>query len=128
QEATAAYEKSAALDPANAGTAWRNLGIELYNSNRMKEALEPLKKATELDPKNPQGWYLLGVALVNTMEYKKEGDKFIPILQPGTVEAYQKALDLDPNDPYGAQAKQGLESLEQMGLGIQTKVKTRPKK
>jgi len=128
QEATAAYEKSAALDPANAGTAWRNLGIELYNSNRMKEALEPLKKATELDPKNPQGWYLLGVALVNTMEYKKEGDKFIPILQPGTVEAYQKALDLDPNGPYGAQAKQGLESLEQMGLGIQTKVKTRPKK
>src|SRR2546427_13213010 len=96
QAATAAYEKSAALDPANAGTAWRNLGIELYNSNRMKEALEPLKKATELDPKNPQGWYLLGVALVNTMEYKKEGDKYIPILQPGTVEAYQKALDLDP--------------------------------
>lgn len=128
QEATAAYEKSAALDPPNAGTAWRNLGIELYNANKMKDAVEPLRKATELDPKNAQGWYLLGVALVNTMEYKKEGDKYIPILKPGTVEAYQKALELDPNGPYGAQAKQGLESLEQMGLGIQTKVKTRPKK
>ncbi len=128
QEATAAYEKSAQLDPANAAMAWRNLGIELYNSYKMKEALEPLRKATELDPKNAQGWYLLGVALVNTMEFKKEGDKMLPILAPGTVEAYQKAIALDPNGPYGAQAKQGLESLEAMGVGIQTKVKSRATK
>src|SRR5438128_2338308 len=95
------------------------------NSRRRRR---PPGKTTPTATSSSAGWYLLGVALVNTMEYKKEGDKFIPILQPGTVEAYQKALDLDPNGPYGAQAKQGLESLEQMGLGIQTKVKTRPKK
>ena len=52
----------------------------------------------------------------------------LPILAPGTVEAYQKAIELDPNGPYGAQAKQGLESLEAMGVGIQTKVKSRATK
>ncbi len=128
QEAGAAYEKSASLDPANAANAWRNFGIVLYNASKMKEAVEPLKKATELDPKNAQGWYLLGAALVNLMASKQEGDKLILILQPGTVEAYQKAVELDPSGPYGAQAKQGLETLEQMGLGIQTKVKARTKK
>ena len=129
QEAMAAYEKSASLDPANAANAWRNAGIVLYNANKMKEAIEPLRKALELEPKSAQAWYLLGAALVNTMGFKQEGDKVIPILQPGTIEAYQKAIELDPNGPYGVQAKQGLEALEQMGIsGIQTKVQSRKKK
>ncbi len=129
QEAQAAYEKSAQLDPANAAVAWRNFGIVLYNANKMKDAVAPLKKATELDPKSAQAWYLLGVALVNTMEFNKEGDKLIPVVQPGTIEAYRKAIELDPNGPYGAQAKQGLESLQAMGVsGIDTKMLTRKKK
>ncbi len=128
QEAGAAYEKSASLDPPNAASAWRNFGIVLYNANKMKEAVEPLRKALALDPKSAQAWYLIGGALVNTMEYKKEGDKYIPVLQPGTLEAYQKAMELDPNGVYGLQAKQGLEALEQMGVGIQIKVKSRAKK
>ncbi len=129
QEAEEAYQKSATLDPANAATAWRNLGIVLYNANRMKDAIEPLKKSLEIDPKSAQAWYLVGVALVNTMEFKKDGEKLIPIVQPGTIEAYQKAIELDPDGVYGAQAKQGLESLQAMGVsGIQTKVQTRKKK
>ncbi len=129
QEAMAAYEKSASLDPANAANAWRNAGIVLYNANKMKEAIEPLRKALELEPKSAQAWYLLGATLVNTMGFKQEGDKVIPILQPGTIEAYQKAIEFDPNGPYGLQAKQGLEALEQMGVsGIQTKMQPRKKK
>jgi cytochrome c-type biogenesis protein CcmH/NrfG len=94
----------------------------------MKESIEPLRKSTELDPKNAQGWYLLGVALVNTMEFKTEGDKMTPVIQPGTIEAYQNAINLDPNGPIGAQAKQGLESLQAMGVGgISTKVGEAPK-
>lgn len=127
-EAMAAYQKSASLDPANAASAWRNAGIVLSNAGKMKEAIEPLRKAIELDPKNPQGWYLLGTALVNTMGYKQEGDRMIAILQPGTIEAYQKCIELDPNGPYGALAKQGLGALEAMGVGIQTKMKSSPKK
>jgi len=130
-DARASYTKSAELDPPNAATAWRNFGISLYNAGRLKEAVEPLKKASELDPKNPQVWYLLGAALVGSMETKKNGDKIEFIIQPGTVEAYQKAVELDPNggpNSYGAQAKIGLEALQQIQPGIDTKVNTRKKK
>ncbi|MFI5058909.1 MAG: tetratricopeptide repeat protein [Candidatus Acidiferrales bacterium] len=127
-EATAAYQKSAELDPPNAAQAWRNFGITLYNASRLKEAVNPLKKSTELDPKNAQGWYLLGAALVGTMETKKVGDKLEFVIQPGTAEAYQKALELDPNGQYGAQAKQGLDALQQIAPGIEMKVSTKKKK
>lgn len=128
EDAQKAYVKSAELDPANAASAWRNFGIVLYNANKMKEAIEPLKKATELDPKNAQTWYLLGAALVNTMEYKQVGDRMEVIVPPGTAEAYEKAMELDPNGTYGAQAKQGLDALQQMAPGIQTKFTTKKKK
>jgi tetratricopeptide (TPR) repeat protein len=130
-DARASYTKSAELDPPNAATAWRNFGISLYNAGRLKEAVEPLKKASELDSKNPQVWYLLGAALVGSMETKKNGDKLEFIIQPGTVEAYQKAVELDPNggpNSYGAQAKIGLEALQQIQPGIDTKVNIRKKK
>jgi tetratricopeptide (TPR) repeat protein len=123
QEAMAAYQKSAELDPPNAAQAYRNGGITLYNANKLKEAVEPLKKATELDPKNAQAWYLLGAALVGSMDYKQVGSKLEVVVQPGTVEAYQKAVELDPNGVYGQQAKQGLEALQQIAPGIDTKVK-----
>ncbi|HEY8714329.1 MAG TPA: tetratricopeptide repeat protein [Candidatus Acidoferrum sp.] len=130
-DARASYTKSAELDPPNAATAWKNFGISLYNAGRLKEAVEPLKKASELDPKSAQVWYLLGAALVGSMETKKNGDKLEFIIQPGTVEAYQKAVELDPNGPpngYGAQAKLGLEALQQISPGIDTKVNVRKKK
>jgi tetratricopeptide (TPR) repeat protein len=122
-DAMAAYAKSAELDPANAAQAYRNAGITLYNVGKMKEAVEPLKKATELDPKSAQAWYLLGASLVGAMEYKQVGDKMQVVVQPGTVEAYQKAVELDPNGVYGQQAKQGLDALAQIAPGIDTKLK-----
>ncbi len=125
-EARAAYQKYVDLNPNDAALAWRNFGTVLYNSNRMKEAIEPLQKATTLDPKNATAWLLLGIALVNTMQFKTEGDKITPVIQPGTVEAYQHAIELDPNGPIGAQAKQGLDSLQAMGVGITTKIGEAP--
>ena len=131
EDATAAYQKSAELEPANAAQAWRNFGITLYNVGRLKEAVEPLKKATQLDPQSAQGWYLLGAALVGAMETKKVGDKLEFIILPGTVEAYQKAVELDPNgdaNSYGGQARQGLEALKSIAPGIDTKVNMKKKK
>jgi tetratricopeptide (TPR) repeat protein len=122
-EAMAAFSKSAELNPTGAAQAYRNAGITMYNVGKMKEAVEPLKKATELDPKNAQAWYLLGAALVGSMEYKQVGSKLEVVVQPGTVEAYQKALELDPNGPYGQQAKLGLEALQALAPGIDTKLK-----
>ena len=127
-EARAAYQKYVDLNPTDAALAWRNFGIVLYQANRMKESIEPLQKATTLDPKNAQAWLLLGIAMVNTMEFKTEGDKITPVIQPGTIEAYQHAIDLDPNGDVGAQAKAGLESLQAMGIGITTKIGQAPPK
>jgi len=127
-EASAAYQKAAELDPAQAAQAWRNFGITMYNANKYKDAVEPLKKSTELDPKNPQSWYLLGTVLVGTMGFKKVGEKDVPDVQPGTVEAYQHAIELDPNGPWGQQAKQGLDMLNQISPGIATSVTTKKKK
>ena len=127
-QATAAYQKAAEVDPAQAAQAWRNFGITMYNANKYKEAVEPLKKATELDPKNAQAWYLLGTVLVGSMGFKKVGDKDVPDVQPGTVEAYQHAVDLDPNGTWGQQAKQGLDMLQQIAPGIATSINAKKKK
>jgi tetratricopeptide (TPR) repeat protein len=126
EEAKAAYQHYVDLDPANAAVAWRNLGAVLYQANRMKEAIEPLQKATTIDPKDAQAWLLLGIAMVNTMEFKTVGDKITPVIQPGTIEAYQKAIDLDPNGRVGAEAKQGLASLQAMGVGVDTRIGKAP--
>jgi Flp pilus assembly protein TadD len=127
-DARAAYMKSAELDPTNAATAWRNFGISLYNANRLSDAVEPLQKAAELDPKNPQTWYLLGASMVGAMEWKKDGSELKPIIRPGTVEAYEKAVELDPNGTWGKQAKEGLGQLQLMAPGIETKVNMKKKK
>jgi tetratricopeptide (TPR) repeat protein len=128
EEAMAVYQKAVELDPVNAAQTWRNIGITLYNANRLGDAVEPLKKSAELDPKNAQTWYLLGAALVYKMTIKKVGDKDVPEFAPGTIEAYQKAIELDPTGPYGIQAKQGLEQLQLMAPGIDMKVGTKKKK
>jgi tetratricopeptide (TPR) repeat protein len=127
-EAKAVYTKSVELDPTNAATAWRNLAISLYNANRGGDAVEPLQKSAELEPKNAQTWYLLGACLIYKMTTKKVGDKEEITFAPGTIEAYQKAIELDPNGPYGAEAKKGLEQLQLMAPGIDTKVNTKKKK
>ena len=127
-EAALSFRRAAELDPQNAVTAWRNFGIVLFNSGQFKECLEPLQKAVDLDPKNAQAWYLLGNCKVGAMEYKKEGDKMVPIVLPGTIEAYEKAIEFDPNGPWGRQSKEGLEQLKGMVPGIQTSVGMRKKK
>jgi tetratricopeptide (TPR) repeat protein len=126
-DAMAAYQKAADADPPNAASAWRNAGATLYNAGKMADAIVPFQKAVALDPKNAQTWYLLGTCLMNTMSSKTEGDKVIPIISPGTVEAFQKAVELDPNGPWGAQSKQALDALQAMGAGIDTKYKAKGK-
>ncbi len=127
-DAKAAYEKSAELDPAGAALAYRNFGIVLYTAGKLQgsPAAELLQKSTQLEPKNAQGWFLLGAALAANMQVKQEGEKMVFILLPGTVEAYQKCIEVDPNGPFADSARQGIEELKAMGVGINTKV-TAPK-
>jgi len=87
----------------------------------MQEAVEPLQKSAAIDPKNAQTFYLLGACLVASADYKQVGDKMEVTLKPGTMEAYQKAIDLDPNGTWGSQAKAGLEQVQQLTGGIEMK-------
>jgi len=126
--ASASCDKVAALDPTATTKCWKNIAIVLSNKGDFKDAVAPLEKVTQLDPKDAQAWYLLGSADTGLIQPKQEGDKMTFIIPPGTAEAYQKCIDIDPNGPYAAQAKQNLDALASMGGGESLKVKERGKK
>jgi tetratricopeptide (TPR) repeat protein len=126
-DAGQACDKLAALAPASAATCWRNIGVVLFNQSRLKEAIAPLRKAASLDPNNADTWYLLGNALMNTMESRMEGGKLVAVVDPQTPEAYQKYLQLAPNGPHAAEAQQALEVLKQLGAGVSTRVEVKKK-
>ncbi|HVB86647.1 MAG TPA: tetratricopeptide repeat protein [Candidatus Dormibacteraeota bacterium] len=127
-EASASCDKLAALDPTSTTKCWKNVAIVLSNKGDFKDAVGPLQKVTQLDPKDAQAWYLLGSADTGLIQPKQEGDKMTFIIPPGTAEAYQKCIDVDPNGPYAAQAKQNLDALASMGGGESLKVNERGKK
>ena len=127
-EANAACDKGVTIDPTIAAGCWKNIGIVLSNASKMKEAIEPLKKATDADPKDAQTWFLLGGAYAGTIDSKQEGDKLIYVIPPGTLEAYQKCIDVAPNGPYAPQAKSALEGLTALEGGDQTTIGKRSAK
>jgi tetratricopeptide (TPR) repeat protein len=127
-EAGAACDKAAAADPTSAGRCWKNIGIILSNKNHQAEAVAPFQKATQLDPKDAQSWFLLGGALSATITPKQEGDKMTYEIPPGTAEAYQKCIEVAPTGPYAEQAKQMLDGLAAMGGGEATSLSKKAKK
>jgi tetratricopeptide (TPR) repeat protein len=121
QEASADCDKIAPISATTVGTCWRNLGVVLYNTNQLQAAVTPLQKATQANPNDADAWFLLGNALMNTMQSKMVNGKLTAVVAPGTVEAFQKYLELAPNGPEAAQAKQSLMALQQLGAGVNTK-------
>jgi tetratricopeptide (TPR) repeat protein len=124
-EAMQACDKSGSLDAAKGATCWLNIGVVLYNGNHLAEAVEPLKKATTLNPNAADAWYLLGASLLSTMQTKQEGEKLTYVVTPGTVEAYQKYLALAPNGRFANEANAALQALQSLGAGVETKVKVK---
>jgi len=121
QEAGADCDKVATLSAPSGAVCWRNIGVVLYNTNQMKDSIPALQKATQADPTNADTWFLLGNALMNTMQSKMVNGKLTAVVIPGTVEAFQKYLELAPNGPEADQAKQTLQVLQQLGAGVDTK-------
>lgn len=126
-DAGAACDKATAIDPSAAAGCWKNLGIVLSNTNHLKDAIAPLQKATATNAKDAQAWFLLGGALTSTIDAKKEGDKDIFIIPPGTAEAYQKCIEVAPDGPYAPQAKAALDELALMGGGLETVISRKKK-
>jgi tetratricopeptide (TPR) repeat protein len=110
-DAQANCDKAVALDPATGARCWKNIGILLGNKGDMKDAITPFRKTTQLDPKDAHAWFLLGRALLATVETKDEGDLITSVFPPGTTEAFQQCIDADPAGPYASQAKEMLDAL-----------------
>jgi tetratricopeptide (TPR) repeat protein len=129
-DAGADCDKAGTLDPTpgSATVCWKNLGIVLNNKGDFKDAVAPLQKATQLNPKDVQAWFLLGSAYTGLITPNQQGDKMTYDIPPGTTDAYQKCIDLDPNGPLAAQAKQNLDALAAMSGGDATSVGVRKKK
>ena len=123
-DAGAACDKATALDPTTANTCWKNVGIVLSNKGDLKDAIVPFQKATQANPKDAQAYFLLGSAYTGTIDTKQEGDKVVYLIPPGTSEAYQKCIDVDPNGPYAPQAKAALDNIAQLSGGVQTQIGT----
>jgi len=94
--------KAAQLDPAKAGQYYYNLGALMVNSGQNDAAIDAFKKAIEADPKHADSYYQLGVGLVSKATLGADG-KMTPV--PGTVEAFQKYLELAPNGQFAEGAK-----------------------
>lgn len=127
-DAASACDKAIALDPTLAAMCWKNIGIVLSNKGLLPQAVTPLQKASQADPKDAQTWYLLGGALASTIETKQEGDKLVYNIPPGTLDAYQHCMDNATGTPLADQCKASLEGLQQLAGGEDITVKTRKKK
>lgn len=107
-DAQTELSKAAQIDPPNAGKYYFNLGALLVNSGQNEQAVEAFKKAIDANPNYAPAQYQYGVSLVSKATTTADG-KVIP--PPGTVEAFQKYLELEPNGPYAEQAKAMLTTL-----------------
>ncbi len=108
EEGSAQLEKAAEMAPDNAGTYYFNLGATMVNTGNTARAIAAFQKATEVQPDFANAYYQLATVLVGTAQMKEDGS-VVPA--PGTVEAYQKYLDLEPQGPYAASAQAMVQSL-----------------
>ena len=121
-DAKAEFQKAADLDPTHAGNYYYNLGVVMVNQGKMDDASVALKKATDIDPNNANAFYWYGMALLGKAETKPDGS-VVPV--PGTIEAFETYLKLQPNGPW-AQAAQA--SIEQLKATVPTEYKKTKKK
>ncbi|MCB1019760.1 MAG: tetratricopeptide repeat protein [Acidobacteria bacterium] len=114
--------KAAQMDPANGGRYYFNLGAVMVNSGNTDGAVDAFKKATEVDPNYAEAYYQLGTAMVGKAETKEDGS-IIPA--PGTVEAFQKYLELKPE---GANAPSAQMMITSLTGAVETEFSNKPKK
>jgi tetratricopeptide (TPR) repeat protein len=107
-DAMAEFKKAADLDPTHAASYYYNLGAILVNKGQMDDAAAALKKATDLDPNSSNAWYWYGMALMGKATVKPDGT-MVPA--PGTIEAFQAYLKLEPNGKHAAEAQASIDSL-----------------
>jgi tetratricopeptide (TPR) repeat protein len=113
-DAVKAYEQAAVLFPTNAAQYYYNMGAVYTNAHRIDEAITAFDKSIAADPTKADAYYQKGVNLIGKATNDASG-KVIAV--PGTAEALNKYLELQPNGP-NAEAAKGM--LEYIGSKIET--------
>lgn len=115
-EANAAFDEAAKINPTKAAFYLRNQAVIFFQQGNAPAQLAAADKAIAADP-NPNDpnlallYYLKGQGLVQNASVDPKTNKIV--LPPGCAEAYQKYLDLAPNGPYAADAKGILDQASQ---------------
>jgi len=120
-EAVDAYTKAASMDP-NPAVAYFNLCATQYNTGNVDGALAACDKAIAADPNRADAYFIKGSLLIAGSKTDKEGKVEAP---PGTADALNKYLQLQPDGPHANDVKQ---MLAYIGSKIETTYKERKKK
>lgn len=111
-EAAQDFQKAAELNPAKAASYYYNLGVVLHNTAKdtegKKAAVAAFDKAIAADPTKAEAYYLKGTDLIAQATADSSGKLTAP---PGTEEAFQKYLEMQPTGPHAEEAKQMLAAL-----------------
>jgi tetratricopeptide (TPR) repeat protein len=96
------YTQAAQLNPAGAAQYYYNLGAILTNAGKLDDAIAAFDKAIAADPTRADAYYQKGVNLISKATTDSSG-KVKPA--PGTEEALNKYLELQPTGPNADAAK-----------------------
>jgi tetratricopeptide (TPR) repeat protein len=105
-DAVKAYTQAAELNPSGAAQYYYNMGAVYTNGNKIDAAIAAFDKAIAADPAKADAYYQKGVNLISKATTDPNG-KVVPA--PGTAEALNKYLELQPTGPYADAAKGMLE-------------------
>lgn len=111
-EGYAALQKAIEMNPTGAAMYYYNLGASLININmtaNQDAACESFAKAVELDPNHVDSQFQHGNCLMYKMTMADDGSM---VAVPGTKEAFQKVIELQPGGELAAQAQGILQALE----------------
>lgn len=124
-DAVKAYTQAVQVNPEGAAGYYYNIGAVLTNAGKVDDAIAAFDKCIAADPTKADAYYQKGVNLIGKATL--QGDKMVA--PPGTAEAFQKYLELQPSGPYADVAKQMLTSIgASVETGFGTKKKAAAKK
>jgi tetratricopeptide (TPR) repeat protein len=112
-DAVTNYTKAAELDPTGAAQYYYNIGATLTNAGKIDEAVAAFDKCIAADPTRADAYFQKGVGLVGKAT-TVNGKVVAP---PGTAEAFNKYLELQPN---GRDAETAKSMLQYIGSTVET--------
>lgn len=119
-DAVKTYDLAAQADPTGAAGYYFNTGAVLTNAGKVDDAIAAFDKVIAADPNRADAYYWKGVNMIGKATL--QGDKMSA--PPGTAEAFQKYLELQPTGTFADPAKQ---MLSQIGGSVETSFGTKKK-